>query len=101
MRTLVWLGRRGQVSEQWLMGVEGTGSPVLAQQGRSLSPHPEDWSPRAISSPPHALTFLNAGNKEECDLGQLFEIQILVSINKVVLEDSPFVYILFMVVFML
>lgn len=41
------------------------------------------------------------GRKEECDLGQLFEIQILVSINKVVLEHSPFIYILFMVVFML
>ena len=32
---------------------------------------------------------------------QLFDIQVLESINKVLLEYSPFIYILFMVAFML
>lgn len=34
-------------------------------------------------------------------MGQLFDIYDLVSINKVLLEYSPFIYILFMVAFML
>lgn len=39
--------------------------------------------------------------EEDYNMEQIFEIQVLVSINKVLLEYSPFIYILFMVAFML
>lgn len=41
--------------------------------------------------------------KEEecCDVRQLFEIKILISINKVVLEHNPFISLLFMAAFVL